>query len=397
MRSLALNPMAAPLPRPVRSFLDAAKFYLAGLWTRVNEVPVFIWAQAIAFKVLVTILPLILLATGIFGLLMKQENPFDAVAGYLRTFLPPGQSETLVELLFQIQDASSAITIFGSVFLLVTVVTLFSALRYIVATAVRDDVAYRPIVGGYVFDLRMTAQVGLLFLLSFALTFGITYVSAESTEILVGWGFDPAILKRGWGLVLRLVSLLVPYAISVLMFVQLFYFIPRPAPPSRSAFFGAAASAVLFEIAKNGFTIYATYTSTFSRYGESSGESSAAAADATARAALDSADEALGGLGNIFGVLLAFVFWVYFSGLVLIIGAIMTGLHERRNNPQRTRIGRYLRGLFKKLPPEPDAVEPEALPPDGTPPPSAGDGPETGGEPDTGDGAPPPLARTSAS
>ena len=375
--------MPAALPGPVGSFVDSAKFYLAGLWTRINEVPVFIWAQAIAFKVLVTILPLILLATGIFGLLMKQENPFDAVAGYLRTFLPPGQSETLVELLFQIQDASSAITIFGSVFLLVTVVTLFSALRYILATAVRDHPTYRPIVSGYVFDLRMTAQVGLLFLLSFALTFGVNYVSAESTELLASWGFDPNLLKRGWGLVLRLVSLLIPYALSVLMFVQLYYFIPRPSPPSRSAFFGAAVSAVVFELAKNGFTIYATYTSTFSRYSETSVPT--AAADATARAALDATDEALGGLGNIFGVLLAFVFWVYFSGLVLIIGAIMTGLHERRNNPGRTRIGRYVRNLFKKSPQEADEEEPEAVPLDATP------------APPTGDGAPPSLARPSES
>ncbi len=363
--------MSSALPAPVRSLLDAAKFYLAGLWRRVNEVPVFIWAQAIAFKVLVTILPLILLATGVFGLVLKQENPFDAVAGYLRTFLPPGQSETLVDLLFQIQEASSAITILGAVFLLVTVVTLFTALRYIVATATRDAPAYRPILGGYVFDLRMTAQVGLLFLLSFALTFALSYVSAASTELLTGWGFDPDFLKRGWGLVLRLVSLLVPYAVSVLMFVQLFYFIPQPAPSSRSAFFGAAVAAVLFELAKNAFTLYATYTGTFDQYSAAGGSDAAAGA---VGAAAPAADQALGGLGNIFGVLLAFVFWVYFSGLVLIIGAIMTGLHEARNHPERSRIGGFFRRFLKKHPaPVASGVsEPEALPaPSVAPPPEA--------------------------
>ncbi|MEM1041629.1 MAG: YihY/virulence factor BrkB family protein [Bacteroidota bacterium] len=383
--------MASALPRPLRSLLDAAKFYLAGVWTRINEVPVFIWAQAIAFKVLVTILPLILLATGVFGMVMKQENPFDAVAGYLRTFLPPGQSETLVELLFQVQDASSAITIFGSVFLLVTVITLFSALRYVIATAVRNEPDYRPLLGGYVFDLRMTAQVSLLFLLSFALTFSLNYVSAASTEVLAGWGFDPDFLKRGWGLVLRLVSLLVPYAISVLMFVQLYYFIPQPSPSSRSAFFGAASSAVLFELAKNGFTIYATYTSTFSRYSETSVP--AAAADATARAAFDATEPALGGLGNVFGVLLAFVFWVYFSGLVLIIGAIMTGLHERRNHPGRSRIRAFFRGLFGKEAEDEETVEPDGPSLDARAP----DARAAASAPPTGDGAPPSLPRTSAS
>ncbi len=355
--------MSAAVPPFVRSSMDAVRYYLAGIWKRANEVPIFIWAQAIAFKVLVTILPLILIATGIFGLVLRQENPFDTVAGYLRTFLPSGPNESLVTLLYQLQEASSTITIFGGVFLFLTVVTLFSALRYIIATAVGDRHTYRSILGGYVFDLRMVVQVGLLFLLSFALTFAINYVSTESTAVLSRIGFDPDMLKQGWRLVLRAVSLLVPYGISLLMFVQLFYFIPRPSPPSRSAFFGATVSAVLFEIAKNGFTIYATYTGTFSRY--ASGDS----------------DAALGGLGGIFGLLLAFVFWVYFSGLVLIIGAIMTGLHEHRHHPPRSRIGHFFRALWKKRRDDPDRAPEEAEPtaPEGDQPTTlpAGDGATT--------------------
>ncbi len=369
--------MSAALPPFMRSRLDAVRYYLAGLWKRSNEVPVFIWAQAIAFKVLVTILPLILIATGIFGLVLRQENPFDTVAGYLRTFLPSGPNESLVTLLYQLQEASSAITIFGGVFLFLTVITLFSALRYIIATAVGDHHTYRPIIGGYVFDLRMAMQVGLLFLLSFALTFAVSFVSTESTELLTRIGFDPVLLKRGWRIVLRIVAVLIPYMISLLMFVQLFYFIPRPSPPSRSAFFGATVSAVLFEIAKNGFAIYATYTGTFSQY--ASGDS----------------DAALGGLGGIFGLLLAFVFWVYFSGLVLIIGAIMTGLHEHRHNPPRSRIGRYVRSLFAKRRRSAGSeaeseAESEADPHDAREP--AAPSPDERAAPPAGDGAAAPLS-----
>jgi membrane protein len=373
--------MSVTLPRFVRTLLDAVRYYLAGIWKRANEVPIFIWAQAIAFKVLVTILPLILIATGIFGLVLRQDNPFETVAGYLRTFLPTGQSENLVDLLYQLQDASSTITIFGSLFLIATVITLFSALRYIVATAVGDQHTYRTILGGYAFDLRMVLQVGLLFLVSFALTFSVNYVSTESTEVLARIGFDPDLLKRGWRIVLRIMTLLVPYLISLLMFVQLFYFIPRPSPPSRSAFFGAMVSAVLFELAKNGFTLYATYFGTFNRY--RSGET----------------DAALGGLGGIFGLLLAFVFWVYFSGLVLIVGAMVTGLHEHRNHPARSRIGRFFRSLFSDKEPDPDATPeaaslrpeediPEGMEPaprtlDQTTPSSAGDGAPATTAPDT--------------
>jgi membrane protein len=336
------------LPRFVRALLDAVRYYLAGIWKRANEVPIFIYAQAIAFKVLVTILPLILIATGIFGLVLRQENPFDTVAGYLRTFLPTGQTESLVKLLYELQEASSTITIFGFIFLFVTVVTLFSVLRYIVATSVGDRHTYRSIPAGYAFDLRMVVQVGLLFLLSFGLTFAMNTVSTETTELLTRLGFDPDLLKRGWRIVLRISTVLVPYLISLLMFVQLFYFIPRPSPPSRSAFFGAMVAAVVFELAKNGFTLYATYFGSFNRY--TSGES----------------DAALGGLGGIFGLLLAFVFWVYFSGLVLIIGAMVTGLHEHRHRPKRSRLGRFVRSLFSKK--EPSAASSSAASAEGHPP-----------------------------
>lgn len=338
--------MTPASPRPFRWFLNAVRYYAAGIWKRANEVPIFIWAQAIAFKVLVTILPLILIATGVFGLVLRQENPFDTVAAYLRSFLPPGQNEGLISLLYQLQESSPTITIFGALFLLVTVVTLFSVLRYVVATAIGDRHTYRSILGGYVFDVRMAAQVGLLFLLSFGVTVALNVVSAESTAVLAGWGLDPGLLRRGWRIVLRVVTILVPYSLSVLMFLQLFYFIPRPSPPSRSAFFGAAVSAVLFEIAKNGFTLYATYSGRFDfGGGEVEGASSGAAA--------------LGGLGGVFGLLLLFVFWIYFSGLVLIIGAIMTGLHERRNRPERSRLRRYLNRLLDRPASEPS---PEAAP-----------------------------------
>ena len=370
--------MSAAVPRPLRHFLDATRYYLAGIWKRANEVPIFIWAQSIAFKVLVTILPLILIATGVFGLVLRQENPFDSVARYLRSFLPPGQSEGLVSLLYQLQESSQTITIFGAIFLLVTVVTLFSVLRYIVATAVGDHHTYRPILGGYVFDLRMTLQVGLLFLLSFALTVSVTYISNESTQVLASWGFDPDVLKRGWGLVLRALTILVPYMISVLMFVQLYYFIPQPSPPSKSAFFGATVAAVLFELAKNGFTIYATYSGRFEQYvSDAAGESAG--------------DAALGGLGGVFGLLLALVFWVYFSGLVLIIGAIMTGLHERRNKPRRSRLRRFLSKMFDRHEDEEKtAAEIKAALPEAPPAVSSGDAVLSG------DGAPLPPEATPA-
>lgn len=311
----------------IKTFLlslgGAIRFYPAELWRQLNREPVFIWSQAIAFKVLITILPLILIGTGIFGLVLRQENPFETVAAYLRTFLPEGQSEALIDLLYRLQQTSPTLTIVGGAFLLVVVITLFSVLRYVVGTAMGEGRhRYRSLIRGYLFDIRMVVQVGLLFLLSFGLTLFVHYLLPEGRELLTSWGFNPDILLRGENVALRLLTLLIPYTLSLFMFWQLYYFIPQPRPVLWSAFFGAFFSAIMFDVAKNVFTIYASYLGQFSRYG--------------------SGDEAITGA---FGLLIAFVLWVYFSGLVLIIGAILTRLHEERNqfDPTKRR-----RRLFRK-------------------------------------------------
>jgi membrane protein len=316
--------MSLTLIRSVQPYAAAPRYYLSALWKRLNTDPVFIWAQAISFKVLITILPLILIATGVFGLVLRQDNPFETVADALRSFLPPGQSTPLIDLLFRLQEASPTLTILGVSVLLVTVVTLFSVLRYVIGTAMGSGRhRYRSILHGYVFDMRMAVQVGLLFLLSFLATLAVSAANTIGAEVLVEWGMDPEILRYGQRAALRVASLAVPFLLSLLMFAQLFYFIPRPRPPGSSAIFGATFTALLFELAKNAFALYATW---FGRF--------------------RTGDEAL---SSVFWLLIVFVLWVYFSGLVLIVGAMMVSLHEQRNRPERGRLRGFVRKyLFRK-------------------------------------------------
>jgi len=319
------------MPDSIRSLLSALsagpRFYFSELWRRLNGEPVFIWSQAIAFKVLITILPVILIATGVFGLILRQQDPFETVADYLRQFLPAGQSEALIDLLFRLQETSPALTLIGLAIFVVVVVTLFSVLRYVIGTAMGSGRhRYRTVLHGYAFDVRMALQVGLLFLLSFGLTAVFSYLTTTGQEFLVQWGFDAELLRRGERMLLHFATLLLPYILSLAMFAQLYYFIPRPRPPLRSAVFGAFFAALLFDAAKNAFTFYAAHLGQFQRYA--------------------TGDEALGG---VFALLIAFVLWVYFSGLVLIIGAVLTHLHELRHRPDRQRMRSFARKyLFRK-------------------------------------------------
>lgn len=326
--------MLAYARRHLHHALSAPRYYIVGLVKRLFSNPVPIWCQAISFKVLTTLLPLILLATGIFGLVLRQANPFETVATYLRTFLPPNQSEQLVEMVFELQKASGALTVAGAAFFLVTVLTLFGTVRYVIGQAIgRDRHNDRSVLKGYLFDFRMVAQVGLLFLISFGVTFAVNTLSVQTTAWGANAGLDPETLQRGWRFVLRIVTVLVPWALSLAMFFQLFYYIPRPRPPVKSALFGATVTAILFELAKNGFTFYARYFGRFDRYSDGEG--------------------GLGSLGGVFGLILILVFWVYISGLTLVIGAMTAALHEARHEPRRRsalrRVWRLLRQRDRRL------------------------------------------------
>lgn len=323
--------------------LSVPRYYASGLAKVFMTDPVFLWAQAIAFKTLVTLLPLVVLAMGIFGRVLRQEDALTTVSTFLRDFLPPSQSDGLVELVFALQKSSGTLTVFGALFFVATVLTLFTTLRYVIGAAMGETRhRMRTLLGGYLFDLRMAAQVGGVFLVSFFITAAVRVLSAQSGSFASTVGVDVASVEAATGWLVQVVSILVPYLLTVGMLAQLYHFVPRPRTPFRSALAGAAVGAVLFELAKNVFALYATHVADFDRYAQG---------------------ETLGELGGVFGLILAFVFWVYFSGFILVIGAVVASLHERRTRPRRSRLRRMWSrmGSFRKYRERTEAEAAEAV------------------------------------
>ena len=285
------------------------RYYAGGLYRELSEKTVFLFAQAIAFKVLVTIVPIVILLTGILGGVLRYQEPFSAVARFVRGFLPPRESDQLLEFLGAFQGSSGAFLSIGTIGLVLTAMTLATTVRVAVSSAFEQDWNEdRSLLGGYAFDLRMVGQVGLLFLLTVGLSFLVQAFNAEGLEFMKRLGLDRW-LRAGWRNAFDAFSLVVPLLVSATMFFQLFYFIPLPHPPRGSAALGAFVTAVLWEAAKYGFALYTTYVGTF-RY--------------------ETASDGMAALGNTFGLVIAFVIWVYYSGIVLMVGAVVASLHEQR-------------------------------------------------------------------
>jgi len=295
------------LPDAVREWLSdlwtGVQYYGLGLYLELSSKDVFLWAQAIAFKVLVTIVPIVILATGIIGRILQGKDAFTAVSGFIRELLPGSQSQQLIDFLTQLQDASATIVGVGGIGLFLSAMSLFITLRIAVSNAFEQTWhEQRSLLRGYLFDMRMVIQVGILFIMTVGLS---VFIPPFVNEILL----DQVIgethwLQWLWERTVWLTGLLLPLLLTTAMFFQLYYLVPKPHPRRRSAFLGAVLAAVLWESAKQAFTFYATYVG----YGTGT--------------------EAL---GNTFGLIVAFVFWVYFSGIVLMIGAVVASLREHRH------------------------------------------------------------------
>ncbi len=309
----------------------APKYYLSGLYEEISTKNVFLFAQAIAFKVLVTIVPILILATGITGEVLEPvlrgANAFERIREILTTFLPAYESEQILTFLQQLLDASPALTLIGAIGLILAAMTLMTTVRIAVAGAFEQDWHEpRTIVGGYAFDLRMVGQVGLFFVLTIVLTIAAQVLSTEGQALLQWLGLGSGWVSVGWQRAFRLVGVLLPFLVTAAMFFQLFYFIPVPHPPKRSAAVGTLVAAILWEAAKFSFTLYAEYVGQFDRYVTSAAPGGGMSA-----------------LGSSFGLLIAFVFWIYYSGIVLMLGALVGPLHERQRRIRQHEAAKHAR------------------------------------------------------
>jgi membrane protein len=296
--------------RSYRSALaESVQYYLRGLYRELTAKNVFLWAQAIAFKVLVTIVPIVLLGTGVVGRILQSENAFSTVERFIRGLLPPSQSNELIVFLEAVEGASGTIVGLGGIGLFLSAMSLFITLRIAVSNAFEQNWhEERPLLWGYLFDVRMVLQVGLLFLLTVGLS--VVLPSLFNNVILddlqgVQW------LRWLWNQTLYATGVALPLLITTVMFFQLYYLVPQPHPRKRSALSGAIIAGLLWEVTKQAFTYYATYVGQFDQY--------------------QTGAEGLSALGNAFGLIIAFVFWVYFSSIVLMLGALIASLHEHRH------------------------------------------------------------------
>ncbi len=248
----------------------------------------FFLGAGLAFFSLITIIPLTLLGVSTLGFIVSSERAADEVVGQLTRNFPVYQREIRTALL-RIAETRALTGVLGTLILVVFASPLLSASRLVMhrLLGIRMPGSY---LRNFVVDAATVFLLGgLLFCATLATWF------YQWFEVFV---LAPANLSSRWT---HAGNIAFSMALSAVMLYLGYRFVPRRRVRRSAALAGAIVAAILWEIAKQLFTLYIRKVGVY--------------------------DQIYGPLG----VLIAFVMFVYYSSVVFVFGgAYVAALDARR-------------------------------------------------------------------
>jgi len=231
--------------------------FVRRIYHKSAEDNVFFMAGAISFSVLVAVVPLLLFAVGIAGLVLSAStaDPTSVVLDRLLENLPAIRGDidlvaTVRREVGSILDGAAGLTVVSAILLVWFSTRLVGTLR----TALREifDIGQpRGTIQGKIFDVQVVVFGGLLFLLNLGVTAVVKAASELGIDVL---GLEGAAVS----FVDRSVATLFAFGSIWLLFLGVYRFLPARRIPWRTAFIAATFAAILHELLKFGFGWYAT-------------------------------------------------------------------------------------------------------------------------------------------
>ena len=260
-------PAAAERAWSFRSIRRDAGDFLRRVYKKADQDQIFFLAGAIAFNVLVAIVPLLLAAVGVAGFFLQARSeigadPAQPVVDLLLNVLPDVSDEFVKEmrelLSGFIANASGLFTI-GTLAFAWLATRLVGTLRTVLRE-IFDIQQERSIIAGKFFDLQMVFVAGTLLVLNIAITVGVGLVSRFGFEFL---HLQPGPRNLAENLLLRTLAFLTIW----FMFVLIYRFLPIRKIHWRTAIIAGTFTAFLYELLKAGFTWYFSSYAVLSTYG----------------------------------------------------------------------------------------------------------------------------------
>jgi membrane protein len=246
-------------------------------------------AAALAWGVLLSIVPFLALGIGLTGFVLSArfEDPTEAVVALFARNLPQGAtgedvSRVLESLVGEVMSNRTGLTVVGS-FIFVLLATRLSGTLQIALARVFETGRRRNIVHGKAFDIA-AVLIGVVLV---ALNIGVTVAGAAAVQFgveIFGLG-GPTVSYAE-----RFLGAVVAFASIWTLFVIVYRYLPRERTSWKTTVIAATVSALAHELLKLGFSWYVTEVANYAT--------------------------TLGNLATAALILL----WIYYGALVFILG-----------------------------------------------------------------------------
>jgi membrane protein len=298
-------------PGPTLAAHLGVKRYLKLLkqaWKEFNDHQAQSLGAALAYYVVLSIAPLLLIAIAIAGVVFGQEAAQGAIAEQLASTLGENIARALNQMILMASKPKSGriATIAGVVTLLFGVGGIFAQLQEALDRIWNVDrtTGWKGMIKDRLLSMALVFGIGLLLLATLVLDTAISAMGKYAGERL-----------PGGETVLQIVQLVISFGITTVLFAIIFRYLPHTEVAWRDVWSGAAITSFLFVVGKFLLGLYIGKAAIGSAYGAA-------------------------------GSLIVILIWVYWSAQILFFGAELTQVYARSHG---SRAGEALKSLKKLI------------------------------------------------
>ncbi len=280
-----------------RTIFKTVAYYAVGVYERIDRHHLFLQASGLAFALIITIIPLVLIIFSLLGSFLDQPSIATQIEAFIDRMIPYGDYAdyikdlviTRVNEFTEFRTSAGFIGLFGVLF---AATTLFSSLRTVLNTVYRIH-STESILLGKLRDLSLILLVIVFVLMATTILPGIHVLTELADHIPF-----MAELQRSF-----LTETMVKSTSLLLIFFSFFIVylaVPHRRQPRRVILVSTIAAAILWYVAKEAFGFYIVHFITLRKiYGA-------------------------------YSLLIVVAFWIYYTAIVFIVGGEIGQLYGER-------------------------------------------------------------------
>jgi membrane protein len=251
-------------------------------------------SAALAFYTLLSLAPLLVLITGIIGLVFGQEAGQGELMNRFGSILGPEGAKTLQGIVSHAQNRFSGIV--ATVLSIIVLVFSVSGVFYQLQTSLNVvwEVTQESTGGIWGVVRKRLPSFSIIPVIGFLLI-----VSTAATAVVSAFGHFLGGLFPGVSVLLQVVNFLLSFVVVSVLFALIYKILPDVRVAWRDVWLGSAVTALLFSIGKFAIGLYLGRSSISSTYGAA-------------------------------GSLVVLLLWVYYSSQIFFFGAEFTQIYSNR-------------------------------------------------------------------